>query len=109
MPTPKQKKARQPKYQARTSLIHTPDILIRKVAHGMEAKRDTLKEKWGDKYRARVAPYRSLILKEMKARKIGAVEAAAGFLSIMKGKRKLSKIMEATIVAAGLEAAEASR
>lgn len=84
-----------------------PDILIRRRAHAMESKRRILKEKWGPKYKTRILRWRSLIVMQMKKKDCGAIAAGAFFKALLKGRGKLTTLLEYTITAASLDAAEA--
>jgi len=84
-----------------------PNILIRKHAHQMESERRQLKAAWGEKYHTRVATWRSLIVKEMKARKIGAYEAGQNFIGILKGRKKLKPVLRAVMQSAALDVMDA--
>jgi len=83
-----------------------PKIQIRKVAHEMESMRRACKSKWADKYEGRVAMFRSLIRKEMKARSTGAIEAALNFIGLLKARGKMTPILKAVIFSAALDVAE---
>lgn len=84
-------------------VLPTPNILVRHVAQRMESERRQLKAAWGEKYATRVGTWKSLISQQMKKRGCGAYEAAEIFIGILKGRKKLTPVMRATITSASLD------
>jgi len=82
------------------------NIFIRNHAHMMEDYRRRAHQQWGERYDARTIPYCGLIVKEMRVRKIGAVEAARIFLGLLKPLKKDTEQVKAAIYSAALDVIE---